>query len=313
MKLCEIIGKAKPGDRIRGDWMGEGEHYFVQDGLLMFSQYEDVRVAKNYTTTVLTANYEFLPPEPKFKVGDEVSCMGQVKLLGAIDKTLFKINEWQYRVPEHGWFWENQITLCTGPDICKSCGQEVGEKDKLQKYKFSVGDKVIVCTDYWAGETKRGTILTIKSIDSDSEYYRVEEGYCGFRPEQLKLCTEPPIEWDGGDLPKWKAFFLTWKHWQDVVDNRLNSKEEWKKLSVNGGAVARPDKLCFACEYQYCRSSITREFDYSKCIMAELWPEGCESKGSPYESWRWNKGDRKSAQTIADFAKKKYCEEIASK
>ena len=267
MKLCEIVAQAKEGDRFQADWQkGTEGYYFMRgDETWYRSCYSMTEQLANFTTvSFLTDDYTFLPPEPKFKVGDEVKIKG-VSPVFAITKIWFDedFNTQRYRgividpCGSSKW-WpigktsgtdpEENLTRYTGPDTCDKCGQ------------------------IW--------------------------------PLQNWEAPEPPIEWDGGDLPKWKAYLLDWKKW-DWVTNSGKKKRDWPWWKKNGGTVANAQEDCFACEYREQDNSAS----CNDCLMWGLWGGNCCSPKSPYKMWELTRATH-HAQTMADFAKKKYFEEI---
>ncbi len=108
---------------------------------------------------------------------------------------------------------------------------------------------------------------------------------------------------------------LMWKKWQDLANDTTLDTDDWKEWETRGGKVRHAINNCLACAYGYCYNAETNRNDYTKCIMAGLWPDGCEAKNSPFSMWKpiGNKDRSHHAQTIADFAKKKYYEEIGRK
>lgn len=349
MKLSDIVPSLKEGDRFqKQSWYAEVKEntWYFKEGQEIYKHYSGgtVERASFYSVVHLSDDdWYILPPEPKFKVGDTASLPSLKKPLGEIDKREYHQHErkWAYRIPTCGWYSEDRITLYTGPDICDSCGQEVikemkfgaypewevGEKDKEQvKQKegprFKIGDMVVaIDSERHIRQWDRGEMFTIDSkrcgVGTDMHYtcnFVSKKGHQYIEEHRLEPYVEPPIEWDGGDLPKWKALFLTWKMWDWLAENPERSKRSWPEWTYNEGQVSGTDSECFACEYF--RRGNEASGDCGRfCIMQELWPRGCQAdlSDSPFRYWEKNYGSKSRvhhAQTIADFAKKKYYEEI---
>ena len=321
MTICEIVAQAKEGDRFVACGVNDGSYYYKQDNLILFMDSRGIgQVANFHRITELTALYTFLPPEPKFKVGDEVAHIGNKQKIGVIDMVEHSRGDtsWGYRVPSWGWFHETSLTLYTGPDTCDKCGQEVGDKvevtEKEPNPRFSPKDMVVIIGNHNRHEFNIGDIVTIEGEGSKGNsgylYYASKKGktwYPIFQERDLAPHTEPPIEWDGGDLPKWKAYLLDWKKW-DWVTNSGKKKRDWPWWKKNGGTVANAQEDCFACEYREQDNSAS----CNDCLMWGLWGGNCCSPKSPYKMWELTRATH-HAQTIADFAKKKYYEEIGRK
>ena len=248
MTLCEIVAQAKEGDRFQANWMlkpeHEGSYYYMERKALKLHHIVKGRLFCDEAAELshindLTANYTFLPPEPKFQVGD------RVKLGNAIEKIEKRdyASVWSYLLP-FGWYREERLELHTGPDTCDKCGQ--------------------------------------------------------VRPLQNGEAPEPPIEWDSGDLPKWKAYFLDSIKWGWVAEKEGRLKQDWPGWIWNGGSVAAAKHDCFACE---CSEHNTESCN--DCIMGGLWGGNCCEKDSPFRKWELTRATH-HAQTIADVAKQKH-------
>lgn len=123
-------------------------------------------------------------------------------------------------------------------------------------------------------------------------------------------------------MTKTKALKETYKQWDTIARLGLFSKME------NGFAYN-----CACCEYviqkEYgvkwkdsvrtpymnCTKTSLRNRTLNcidSCPMKDLWPNGCETYGSPYKTWSdniYNHSSEFNARKIADFAKKqiKWC------
>ncbi len=347
MTLCEIVAQAKEGDRFQGDWhkgMSPECYLFMRGSFIWIHLSEDRdKMWDSSSVAVFTADYTFLPPEPKFKVGDTVKIASNT----LYEDEVFILSSVGDYDPQYGWLywcqkptvkaWESQIELYTGPDTCDRCGQvrplqnweapepPTEKEDTKQEHELKVGDMarvnckwhsehghIVTIKEIYGGLLSTGPTFIANAVNPKTNVDCVHWARCHLIPY-----TEPPIEWDGGDLPKWKAFYLTWKMWDWLAENPGKVKSSWPEWTYNDGKVKDANKECFACEYRYCLNSDGETNTYSTCILRELWPKGCESLEAPYRKWREAFGHSKDrsdhAQTIADFAKKKYYEEIGRK
>lgn len=132
MTLCEIVGKAKDGDRFQAEWQKEhgNVYYYYKKGKQVWCHYETFQdtPAEFQNIDALSADYTFLPPEPKFKVGDRVKVIDTYK-----KGSTFVISDAGPHDTTYGWlywskspslkYWESQIELA--PDTCEECGQEI--------------------------------------------------------------------------------------------------------------------------------------------------------------------------------------------
>ena len=178
MTLSEIVREAKEGDRFVADWQTtryNNESYYYREGesIYFHSTVDGDSLWDNSNVADFTADYEFLPPEPKFKVGDRViyRCFANPPKVYTIQKQAYDTynGTWLYFIPLAGQHRECDLELYA-PDTCDCCGQEVGEKEKEVSLGWKVGDRARV---NWSWHSEHGCLVTIKEVRGEGAYKEI--------------------------------------------------------------------------------------------------------------------------------------------
>jgi len=118
----------------------------------------------------------------------------------------------------------------------------------------------------------------------------------------------PEVAWDGGELTKEHALFLTWQLWEWLKGGK--GKLSWPGWAMMGGKVSDTKAQCPCC--QYVKSAGLDESLHrcaKGCPLGHLWPDGCEHSSAAFKLWERSEHsiDRAFyAKQIAEAAEKGY-------